>query len=164
MSADLLISMNLFIQLLGCKSKGISISLLQAYAHVTSSEKIKESMTLGILYNGEIPSDRWKMERTVRFDAEGYGCGTDLNRGVMGWFFLSGGGMSFSVNVMPREYMMMKMRRKESSETQNVHRDLSKRAGFQPENRPRGRAAAGNVIAVISLWTRTRTPRSTSSG
>ena len=28
------------------------------------------------------------MERTVRFDAEGDGCGTDLNRGVMGWFFL----------------------------------------------------------------------------
>lgn len=46
--------------------------------------------------------------------------------------------MSFSVNVMPKEYMMMKMRRKESSETQNVHRDLSKRAGFQPKNRPRG--------------------------
>lgn len=54
------------------------------------------------------------MERTVLFDAEGYECGTDLNRGVMGWFFLSGGGMSFSVNVMSREYMMMKMRRKES--------------------------------------------------
>ena len=32
----------------------------------------------------------------------------------MGWFFLSGGGMTFSVNVMPKEYMMMKMRRKES--------------------------------------------------
>ena len=46
--------------------------------------------------------------------------------------------MSFSINVMSREYMMMKMRRKESSETQNVHRDLSKRAGFQPKNRPRG--------------------------
>lgn len=81
-SADLLISMNLFIQLLGCKSKGISISLLQAYAHV-SSEKIKESMTLGILYNGEIPSDRWKMERIVLLDAEGYECGTDLDREVM---------------------------------------------------------------------------------
>lgn len=143
MSADLLISMDLSTQLLGFKSNGMSLSLLQAYAHVTSSEKIKESMTLGILYNGEIPSDRWKMERTVRFDAEGYGCGTDLNRGVMGWFFLSGGGMSFSVNVMPREYMMMKMRRKESSETQNVHRDLSKRAGFQPENRPRGGSQLG---------------------
>lgn len=138
MSADLIISMDLSTQLLGFKSNGMSLSLLQAYAHVTSSEKIKESMTLGILYNGEIPSDRWKMERTVRFDAEGYGCGTDLNRGVMGWFFLSGGGMSFSANVMPKEYMMMKMRRKESSETQNVHRDLSKRAGFQPKNRPRG--------------------------
>lgn len=163
MSADLIISMDLSTQLLGFKSKGISISLLQAYAHV-SSEKIKESMTLGILYNGEIPSDRWKMERIVLLDAEGYGCGTDLNRGVMGWFFLSGGGMSFSANVMPKEYMMMKMRRKESSETQNVHRDLSKRAGFQPKNRPRGRAAAGNVIAVISLWTRTRTPRVTASG
>lgn len=138
MSADLLISMDLSTQLLGFKSNGMSLSLLQAYAHVTSSEKIKESMTLGILYNGEIPSDRWKMERTVRFDAEGYGCGTDLNRGVMGWFFLPGGRMRFSVNVMPKEYMMMKMRRKESSETQNVHRDLSKRAGFQPKNRPRG--------------------------
>lgn len=138
MSADLIISMDLSTQLLGFKSNGMSLSLLQAYAHVTSSEKIKESMTLGILYNGEIPSDRWKMERTVRFDAEGYGCGTDLNREVMGWFFLPGGRMRFSVNVMPKEYMMMKMRRKESSETQNVHRDLSKRAGFQPENRPRG--------------------------
>lgn len=163
-SADLLISMNLFIQLLGCKSKGISISLLQAYAHVTSSEKIKESMTLGILYNGEIPSDRWKMERIVLLDAEGYGCGTDLNREVMGWFFLPGGRMRFSVNVMPKEYMMMKVRRKESPKPPNVRCDLLQRAGFQPENRPRGRAAAGNVIAVISLWTRTRTPRVTSSG
>lgn len=41
MSADLLISMDLSTQLLGCKSKEISISLLQAYAHVTSSEKIR---------------------------------------------------------------------------------------------------------------------------
>lgn len=56
MSADLLISMDLSTQLLGCKSKEISISLLQAYAHATSSEKIKESMTLGILYNREIIS------------------------------------------------------------------------------------------------------------
>lgn len=56
MSADLLISMDLSTQLLGCKSKEISISLLQAYAHVTSSEKIKEWMTLGILYNRGIIS------------------------------------------------------------------------------------------------------------
>ena len=55
-SADLLISMDLSTQLLGCKSKEISISLLQAYAHVTSSEKIKEWMTLGILYNRGIIS------------------------------------------------------------------------------------------------------------
>lgn len=83
MSADLIISMDLSTQLLGFKSNGMSLSLLQAYAHVTSSEKIKESMTLGILYNGEIPSDRWKMERIVLLDAEGYECGTDLDREVM---------------------------------------------------------------------------------
>lgn len=55
MSADLLISMDLSAQLLGFKSNGMSLSLLQAYAHV-SSEKIKESMTLGILYNRGIIS------------------------------------------------------------------------------------------------------------
>lgn len=44
-------------------------------------------------------------------------------------------GMSFSVNVMSREYVMMKMRRKESSKPQNVRRHLSKRVDFQPENR-----------------------------
>lgn len=54
------------------------------------------------------------MERIVLLDAEGYECGTDLDRGVMGWFFLPGGGMSFSLNVMSREYVMMKMRRKDN--------------------------------------------------
>lgn len=39
-SADLLISMDLSTQLLGYKSNGMSLSLLQAYAHV-SSEKIR---------------------------------------------------------------------------------------------------------------------------
>lgn len=50
MSADLLIFMDLLIQLLGFRSDEISLSLRQAYAHV-SSEKIKESMNFGILYN-----------------------------------------------------------------------------------------------------------------
>lgn len=39
-SADLLISMDLSTQLLGFKSNGMRLSLLQAYAHV-SSEKIR---------------------------------------------------------------------------------------------------------------------------
>lgn len=47
--------------------------------------------------------DRGYVE-AILFDAEGYGCGTDLSReDVMGWFFLSGGGMTFSINVMPKE-------------------------------------------------------------
>ena len=78
------------------------------------------------------------MEKTVPFDAEGYGCGSDLNREVMGWFFLPRGGMNFSVNVMPKKYVQMEMRRKESPKPQNVRCDLLKRADFQPENRPRG--------------------------
>ena len=47
--------------------------------------------------------DRGYVE-AVLFDAEGYECGTDLSReDVMGWFFLSGSGMTFSINVMPKE-------------------------------------------------------------
>lgn len=46
--------------------------------------------------------------------------------------------MSFSVNVMPKEYMMMKVRRKESPKPPNVRCDLLQRASFQPKNRPRG--------------------------
>lgn len=47
--------------------------------------------------------DRGYVE-AVLFDVDGYECGTDLSReDIMGRFFISGSGMSFTINVMPEE-------------------------------------------------------------
>ena len=60
-------------------------------------------MILGILYNRGIISPAENGENR-HFDAEGYECGTDLSReDIMGRFFISGSGMSFTINVMPEE-------------------------------------------------------------